>query len=65
VKLGIENRKQLIVLAVLSAIGLGMLAYEFWPTSATAPTAAKAISTRAPRLMGRSRDFVGCRCWKS
>jgi len=54
VKLGIENRKQLIVLAVLSAIGLGMLAYEFWPTSATAPTAAKAISTPAKPAVRRT-----------
>ncbi len=42
--LGIENRKQLIVLAVLGTIGLGMLAYEFWPASTTAPAAAKTSS---------------------
>ncbi len=42
-KLGIENRKQLIWLAVLGGIALLMLAREFWPSSsspaATAPAA--------------------------
>ena len=35
-KLGIENRKQVIALAVLGVIAVVMLAYEFWPSS-TAP----------------------------
>jgi hypothetical protein len=33
VKLGIENRKQVIALAVLGGIAVLMLAYEFWPSS--------------------------------
>ncbi len=53
-KLGIENRKQVIALAVLGAIGVGTLAYEFWPssssatigTAATAVTPAKAATRR-------------------
>jgi hypothetical protein len=48
VKLGIENRKQLIALAVLGAIAVGMLAYEFWPASPyAAPTTAQTAATPA------------------
>jgi hypothetical protein len=54
VNLGVENRKQLIVLAVLGTIGLGMLAYEFWPSSATSPAAAKATSTPAKPAVRRT-----------
>ena len=44
-KLGIENQKQVVALAVLGGLALGLLAYEFWPSSpsaapATAPTGA-------------------------
>jgi hypothetical protein len=46
VKLGIENRKQVIALAVLGVIALVLLAYEFWPSStATAPAATQTAST--------------------
>jgi hypothetical protein len=46
VKLGIENRKQVIALAVLGGIALVLLAYEFWPSStATAPAATQTAST--------------------
>jgi hypothetical protein len=46
VKLGIENRKQVIVLAVLGVIAVALLAYEFWPSStATAPAATQIAST--------------------
>lgn len=41
--MGIENRKQLIWLAVLGGVALLLMAYEFWPASsapASAPTAA-------------------------
>ena len=45
-KLGIENRKQVIALAVLGGIALVLLAYEFWPSStATAPAATQTAST--------------------
>lgn len=45
-KLGIENRKQVIALAVLGVIALVLLAYEFWPSStATAPAATQTAST--------------------
>ena len=46
-KLGFENRKELIWLAVLGAIALAMLGYEFWPSSPAAPAAAQATSTAA------------------
>jgi hypothetical protein len=52
-KLGTENRKQLIALAVLGGIAVLMLAYEFWPAStrvartvAPPPTAAKPAMRR-------------------
>jgi len=46
VKLGIENRKQVIALSVLGVIALLLLAYEFWPSStATAPAATQTAST--------------------
>jgi hypothetical protein len=48
VKLGIENRKQVIALAILGVIALAMLAYEFWPASpAAAPVATQPASTAA------------------
>ena len=43
-KLGIENRKQLIWLAVLGGIALLMLAREFWPSSSTPAATAPAAS---------------------
>jgi len=39
VKLGIENQKQVITLAVLGGLAVGMLAYEFWPSSPSAAPA--------------------------
>jgi hypothetical protein len=48
VKLGIENRKQVIALGVLGGIAVLMLGYEFWPSSPTAaPAAAQTASTAA------------------
>lgn len=47
-KLGIENRKQVTALAVLGLIAVGMLSYEFWPSSPEAvPAAAQPSSTGA------------------
>jgi hypothetical protein len=46
VKLGIENRKQVIALSVLGVIALILLGLEFWPSStATAPAATQMAST--------------------
>ncbi|MGB9232899.1 MAG: hypothetical protein WCC04_00670 [Terriglobales bacterium] len=47
-KLGTENRKQLIALAVLGGIALLSLAYQFWPASTeTASAPAQAAPTAA------------------
>ncbi len=47
-KLGIENRKELIWLAVVGGIALLTVVYEFWPTSPeAAPVAAQPTSTAA------------------
>jgi hypothetical protein len=40
VKLGTENRKEVIALAVLGSLALLLVAYEFWPASSSAPVAA-------------------------
>ena len=45
-KLGAENRKQVITLAVLGVFAIGILGYEFWPASSSAP--AKAAASAAP-----------------
>jgi hypothetical protein len=37
VKLGVENRIQVIALAVLGGIAVLMLGFEFWPSSTTTP----------------------------
>ncbi len=55
-KLGIENRKQVIWLAVLGGIALLAIAYEFWPASA-APSSAPAAS--APAKPGMRRTASG------
>ena len=45
-KLGIENRKQVIALAVLGVIAVILLGLEFWPSStSTAPSATQTAST--------------------
>jgi hypothetical protein len=55
VKLGIENRKQLITLAVLGGIAVLTLAYEFWPSSSTnRPDATKLTSAAAKPAMRRT-----------
>ncbi len=47
-KLGIENRKQVIWLVVLGVIAVGMLGYEFWPSSpSAAPVVSQPTSTAA------------------
>jgi hypothetical protein len=47
VKLGIENRNQVIALAILGAIAVAIVAYEFWPSSTAAPATAQATATAA------------------
>jgi hypothetical protein len=49
VKLGIENRKQVIALAILGAMALVILAYEYWPSSSTAAPATALTSTTAAK----------------
>jgi len=60
VKLGIENRKQVIALAGLGGLGLVMLAYEFWPSSSTAaPVTAQTTSTSTAARPGVRRTASG------
>jgi hypothetical protein len=55
VKLGIENRKQVIALAVLAVIAVAVTGYEFWPSSSTAaPTTGQTTATAAKPGMRRS-----------
>ena len=54
-KLGIENRKQVIALAVLAVIAVAITGYEFWPSSSTAaPTTGQTTATAAKPGMRRS-----------
>ena len=54
-KLGIENRKQVIALAVLAVIAMAIMGYEFWPSSSTAaPTTGQTTATAAKPGMRRS-----------
>ena len=57
-KLGIENRKQVVWLAVLGGIALLMMGYEFWPSS---PTAARVTAqpTSAAAKPGTRRTASG------
>ena len=57
-KLGVENRKQVIALAVLGGIALLMLGYEFWPSSA-APAPVTAQTTPTPAHTGTRRTASG------
>jgi hypothetical protein len=47
VKLGTENRKQVIALAVLGGIAVLMMVYEFWPASTSTVTTAQTAATPA------------------
>jgi hypothetical protein len=53
-KLGVENRKQLIWLGVLGAIALVTLGREFWPSSPTSAPAAPTNSSAAKPVMRRN-----------
>jgi hypothetical protein len=54
VKLGTENRKQLIVLAVVGGIAILTMAYEFWPVSSKPAPAAAQTATPGKVQMHRS-----------
>ena len=47
-KLGIENQKQVITLAVLGGLAVGLVAYEFWPSSPSAAPATAASTGATP-----------------
>jgi hypothetical protein len=47
VKLGVENRRQVITASVLGAIAVLTLAYEFWPASTTVATATPTAAVAA------------------
>jgi len=53
-KLGVENRKQLIWLGVLGALALVMLGREFWPSSPTAAPAAPSNAATTKPVMRRT-----------
>jgi hypothetical protein len=58
VKLGTENRKQVIALVVLGALAVGMLAYEFWPSSPSMAPATAQTGT-APAKPATRRTASG------
>jgi len=58
VKLGIENRKQVIALAILGAMALVILAYEYWPSSSTAAPATS-LTTATAAKPGTRRTSSG------
>ena len=54
-KLGFENRKQVIALAALGGIAVLLLAYEYWPSSPSVlPSASQATSAAARPGMRRT-----------
>ena len=58
-KLGTENRKQVITLAVLGSVALLVMAYEFWPASTTAVPAATQISSSGTARPATRRTASG------
>lgn len=56
-KIGVENRKQVIWLAVLGGIAVLLFAYEFWPASSSAP--ATSTTASAPAKPGMRRNASG------
>jgi hypothetical protein len=58
VKLGVENRKQVITLAVLGGIAVLMLGFEFWPSS-SAPAPITAQTPTTPARIGMHRTASG------
>ena len=58
-KLGTENRKQVITLAVLGSVALLVMAYEFWPASTTAVPAATQTSSSGSARPATRRTASG------
>jgi hypothetical protein len=57
VKLGTENRKQVIALAVLGTIAVLTLLHEYWPSSATSSrSSTQTSSTSATKLTRRTKS---------
>lgn len=52
-KLGTENKKQLIVLGVLGALAVVMLARQFWPSAAAPAVASAPVSSSTKPMMKR------------
>jgi hypothetical protein len=59
VKLGTENRKQVVWLAVLGGVALLTLGYEFWPSSPAAAPAAASQPASTPAKPGARRSVSG------
>jgi hypothetical protein len=56
IKLGTENRKQVITLAVLGGFALLILAYEFWPSSSVATHSTTTAATTAKPATRRTKS---------
>jgi len=59
VKLGTENRKEVIALAVLGSLALVLAAYEFWPASTAAPAATTQAASAGPGRPATRRTKSG------
>jgi hypothetical protein len=57
-KLGTENKKQVIALAVLGTLAVLVVLFEYWPSSSTSPTAASQSSSAAagPKATRRTKS---------
>lgn len=56
-KLGVENRKQVIALAVLGTIALLVVLHEYWPSSTTGtPASVQTSSTSATKVTRRTKS---------
>jgi hypothetical protein len=62
VKLGAENRKEVIALAVLGVLAVLVVAYEFWPSSTTSSPSVtqsnSAAAGRTPARRGKGKGAV-------
>lgn len=57
-KLGTENKKQVIALAVLGTLAVLVVLFEYWPSSSTSPTAASqsGSATVGPKATRRTKS---------
>jgi len=58
-KLGTENKKQVIALAVLGTLAVLVVLFEYWPSSSTSPTGASQSSSAAARPKATRRTKSG------